>query len=177
MREGTRRGGVREDGKVTSKLGRRSLPVMRAPRGPSNLRTRAQGKLTDGQDAEKGGARYEQSGSREQAAKNMSAAVHERTCVVARREAGRPKDQSRQRRLVRVTLTFACFGNFSQCGEEFLCRKKGNGKGQRKRQRKRQRKLSCTDNAHFAPLRFLLLEFDRHDRERIYDNSHMIMTL
>lgn len=55
--------------------------------GASNLRTRAQGKLTDGQDAEKGGARYEQSGSREQAAKNMSAAVHERTCVVARREA------------------------------------------------------------------------------------------
>ena len=53
--------------------------------GASNLRTRAQGKLTDGQDAEKGGARYEQSGSREQAAKNMSAAVHERTCVVARR--------------------------------------------------------------------------------------------
>ena len=99
MREGTRRGGVREDGKVTSKLGRRSLPVMRAPRGPSNLRTRAQGKLTDGQDAEKGGARYEQSGSREQASKNMSAAVHKRTCVVARssREAGRPKDQSRQR--------------------------------------------------------------------------------
>ena len=60
--------------------------------GASNLRTRAQGKLTDGQDAEKGGARYEQSGSREQAAKNMSAAVHERTCVVARREAGRPKE-------------------------------------------------------------------------------------
>jgi len=58
--------------------------------GASNLRTRAQGKLTDGQDAEKGGARYEQSGSREQAAKNMSAAVHERTCVVARREAGGP---------------------------------------------------------------------------------------
>ena len=58
--------------------------------GASNLRTRAQGKLTDGQDAEEGGARYEQSGSREQAAKNMSAAVHERTCVVARREAGGP---------------------------------------------------------------------------------------
>ena len=55
--------------------------------------------MTDGQDAEKGGARYEQSGSREQAAKNMSAAVHERTCVFARREAGRPKDQSRQHRL------------------------------------------------------------------------------
>ena len=101
--------------------------------------------MTDGQDAEKGGARYEQSGSREQAAKNMSAAVHERTCVVARREAGRPKDQSRQRRLVRETLTFACFGNFSQMW----------------------RRIS----------RFLLLEFDRHDRERIYDNSHMIMTL
>lgn len=67
--------------------------------GASNLRTRAQGKLTDGQDAEKGGARYEQSGSREQAAKNMSAAVHERTCVVARREAGRPNHQSRQHRL------------------------------------------------------------------------------
>jgi hypothetical protein len=105
--------------------------------------------------------------SDEQAAK--STAAHERTCVFARREAGRPKDQSRQRHLVRVTMTFACFGNFSQCGEEFLSRKKG--------QRKRQRKLSCTDNAHFAPLRFLLLEFDRHDRERIYDNSHMIMTL
>jgi hypothetical protein len=53
--------------------------------------------------------------------------------------------------------------------KNFFVEKKGNGK--------RQRKLSCTDNAHFAPLRFLLLEFDRHDRERIYDNSHMIMTL
>ena len=34
--------------------------------------------------------------------------------------------------------------------------------------------VSCTYNVHLAPLGFLLLEYDRHDRERIYDNSHMI---
>ena len=34
--------------------------------------------------------RHKKSG--EQAAKNMSEAVHERTCVVAQREAGRPKE-------------------------------------------------------------------------------------
>ena len=80
--------------------------------GASNLRTRAQGKLTDGQDAEKGGARYEQSGSREQAAKNMSAAVHERTCVVARREEEGPiiNQGNIACQLLNVTLTFACFG-------------------------------------------------------------------
>ena len=89
MREGTRRGGVREDGKVTSKLGRRSLPVMRAPRGREQPQDKSSGEV-DGRTrrAEKGGARYEQSCSREQAAKNMSAAVHDRTCVVARRRCG-----------------------------------------------------------------------------------------
>jgi len=45
VREGTRRGGVREDGKVTSKLGRRSLPVMRAPRGREQPQDKSSGEV------------------------------------------------------------------------------------------------------------------------------------
>ena len=72
--------------------------------GASNLRTRAQGKLTDGQDAEKGGARHKKSG--EQAAKNISAHVQQRTCVVGEGGSSRKAKQDPRQHVLAAAWTF-----------------------------------------------------------------------
>ena len=74
MREGTRRGGVREDGKVTSKLGRRSLPVMRAPRGREQPQDKSSGEVD-------GRTRRKERRSEVRAERRAGGKEHERSCT------------------------------------------------------------------------------------------------
>ena len=63
---------------------------MVAEREQANKRHRSSREDRTDKTQRKEEERHKKSG--EQAAKNMSEAVHERTCVVAQREAGRPKE-------------------------------------------------------------------------------------